>query len=70
MQKINDYANNPLLQEFWKTVVEVDQAWIDYERNPAELNYGFWAELIDKEKELRDKLGIDKNGEPIHVSST
>ena len=70
MQKISDYANNPLLQEFWKTVVEVDQAWINYERNPAELNYEFWAELKDKEKELKDKLGIDRNGEPINVSST
>lgn len=70
MQKISDYTNNPLLQEFWKTAVEVDQAWIDYEKNSSKFNYELWTKLKDKERELRNSLGIDKNGEPVNVSST
>lgn len=50
------------MQEFWKTAAEVDQAWLDYQKDATDRSWSNWKKLKDHECQLMEVLGIDRNG--------
>jgi len=59
---MNIIGRHAVMQEFWKTVVEVDQAWLDYQEHATDEFWENWKKLKEDEAQLMEVLGIDRNG--------